>query len=434
MLLTVAAARRRSIQTPPSIPAPTFDKEVVRILQRNCQSCHHQGDIAPFSLMTYSDALAHAADMKAMTGARIMPPWKPVNGCGEFTQARVLPQEDIDTIAHWVDAGAPEGNASDLPTPLDFGSGWILGTPDLVASNAESYTPPASGDMYRCFTMPAHTTENKYVSAIDIHPGDRKTVHHVIAFIDTTGESEALDAADPQPGYTCFGGPGFTITSLDAATLGAWAPGARPVMLPEDVALSLPANARIVLQVHYHPHDPNPLPDKTEIGVYYAKKAPQKLLRILPLANTTFTIPPGVSNYEVSQVLPGFFVPNIHLYLVAPHMHLLGRKMQVKAFAPNGDSMCLINIDDWDFNWQGMYRYKDPVAIPAGSTIQMSAFYDNSEHNFRNPNNPPKPVSWGERTTDEMAIAFLGFTVDDENLITGQKADVKWWKTVAAER
>ena len=115
-------------------------------------------------------------------------------------------------------------------------------------------------------------------------------------------------------------------------------------------------------------------------------------------------------------------------------MHLLGRKMQVKAFAPNGDSTCLINIDDWDFNWQGMYRYKDPVAIPAGSTIQMSAFYDNSEDNFRNPNNPPKPVSWGERTTDEMAIAFLGFTVDDENLITGQKADVKWWKTVAVER
>lgn len=430
IVLTLAAARRRSIQSPEPVAAPTFDREVVRILQQNCQSCHHQGDVAPFPLMTYQDAVAHAADMKSVTGARIMPPWKPVDGCGVFDQARVLSQADIDTIARWVDAGSPQGNPADLPAPLNFDSGWVLGPPDLVASNAESYTPPASGDMYRCFTMPAHTTEDKYVSAIDIHPGDRKTVHHVIAFIDTAGESEALDAADPRPGYTCFGGPGFTPKSLDSATLGGWAPGSRPVMLPDDVALKLPANARIVLQVHYHPHDPNPLPDKTEIGIYYAKKAPQKLLRILPLANTTFTIPPGNSNYEVSQVLPGLFVPNIHLYVIAPHMHLLGRKMTVNAYTPKGENKCLINIDDWDFNWQGLYRYKDPVAIPAGSTIEMNAFFDNSADNWRNPNNPPKPVSWGEATTDEMAIAFLGFTVDDENLVIGKTADVSWWKPV----
>lgn len=434
MLMTFGAARRRSVQPPPSNPGPTFNNEVVRILQQNCQSCHHQGDIAPFSLMNYSDALAHASEMKDVTGARIMPPWKPVAGCGEFAQARVLSQHDIDTIARWVDGGAPQGNPADLPVPLNFDSGWLLGQPDLVASNAETYTPPASGDMYRCFTMPAHNTEDKYVSAIDIHPGDRKTVHHVIAFIDTTGESEKLDAADPQPGYTCFGGPGFTISSLDSATLGGWAPGSRPVMLPDDVAMKLPANARIVLQVHYHPHDPVPLPDKTEIGVYYANKIPKKILRMLPLANTTFTIPPGNANFQVSQVLPGFLVPNIHLYVVAPHMHLLGRKMQVNAYTPTGENMCLINIDDWDFNWQGLYRYKDPIAIPAGSTVQMNAFFDNSADNWRNPNNPPKPVSWGEATTDEMAIAFLGFTVDSENLITGQKADVSWWKPQPATR
>jgi len=426
VLTTFGAARRRAVPPSPTGPVPTFNKEVVRILQQNCQSCHHPGDIAPFSLITYGDAIAHASQMKFMTGARQMPPWKPVTGCGEFDQARVLSQLEIDTIAKWVDGGTPEGDTADLPTPLNFDSGWILGQPDLVASSAEAYTPPASGDMYRCFTMPANTT-SEYVSAIDIHPGDRKTVHHVIAFIDTSGESQKLDEADPEPGYKCFGGPGFTITSLDSASLGGWAPGARPVMLPEDVALRLPANARIVLQVHYHPHDPNPLPDRTEIGVYYAKKTPQKLLRILPLANTTFTIPPGNPNYEVTQVLPGFFVPGIHLRVIAPHMHLLGRKMKVDAFLPNGETMCLINIDDWDFNWQGLYRYKEPIAIPAGTTIGMSAFYDNSSANWRNPNSPPKPVSWGEATTDEMAIAFLGFTVDNENIIAGRKADVSWW-------
>jgi hypothetical protein len=433
ILLTFAAARRRSVPPPAALPVPTFDKEVVRILQQNCQSCHHTGDIAPFSLMTYNDAFSHAQDMKSMTSARLMPPWKPVTGCSEFDQARVLTPKDIETIARWADGGAPEGNSADLPKPLNFDSGWVLGPPDLVASNAETYTPPASGDMYRCFTMPAHTSETKFISAIDIHPGDRKTVHHVIAFVDATGASEALDNADPQPGYTCFGGPGFTITSLDSATLGGWAPGSRPVMLPDDVAMKLPANARIVLQVHYHPHDPNPLPDKTEIGVYYAKKTPRKVLNILPLANTTFKIPAGDSNFQVSEVLPGFFVPDIHIYLIAPHMHLLGRKMRVDALTPNG-AMCLINIDDWDFNWQGLYRFKQPVAIPAGSSISMSAFFDNSAENWRNPNTPPKPVSWGEATTDEMAIAFLGFTVDDENLLTGQKADVSWWKTTPARQ
>ena len=427
MLLTFVAAHRRSINAPAATQVPTFNKEIVRILQQNCQTCHHAGDIAPFALMTYRDALAHAGDIKFVTAARVMPPWKPVQGCGEFDQARVLSQNDIDTIARWVDGGTPEGNAADLPPARNFDSGWVLGQPDLVASNADSYTPPASGDMYRCFTMKANTTSDRYISAIDIHPGDRKTVHHVIAFIDTTGESEKLDAADPQPGYTCFGGPGFTITSLDSASLGGWAPGSRPIMLPDDVAMKLPANARIVLQVHYHPHDATPQPDKTEIGIYYANKTPQKLLRILPLANMSFTIPPGNANYEVDQVLPGFLVPNIHLYVIAPHMHLLGRKMQVNAYTPDGRNICLINIDDWDFNWQGLYRYKEPVAIPAGTSIAMSAFFDNSSDNWRNPNNPPKPVSWGEQTTDEMAIAFLGFTVDSENLIAGKKADVSWW-------
>ncbi|MGZ7039972.1 MAG: ascorbate-dependent monooxygenase [Thermoanaerobaculia bacterium] len=427
VLTTFGAARRRAVVLPPSGPVPTFNRDVARILQDNCQSCHHPGDIAPFSLMTYGDAIAHAGDMKYMTSSRQMPPWKPVTGCGEFDQARVMTQSEIETIAKWVDGGTPEGNPADLPAPRDFSSGWILGQPDLVASNAESYTPPASGDMYRCFTMPANTTEDKYVSAIDIHPGDRKTVHHVIAFIDTSGESQKLDEADPQPGYKCFGGPGFAITNPDSASLGGWVPGARPVMLPEEVAMKLPANARIVLQVHYHPHDPNPVPDKTEIALYYAKKTPQKILRILPLANTTFTIPPGDANFRVTQALPGLFVPNIHLYVIAPHMHLLGKRMKVDALLPNGESMCLINIEDWDFNWQGLYRYKEPIAIPAGTTVAMTAFFDNSEANWRNPNNPPKPVSWGEATTDEMAIAFLGFTVDGENVIAGEKADVSWW-------
>ncbi|MDP9360141.1 MAG: peroxiredoxin, partial [Acidobacteriota bacterium] len=397
----------------------TFSNEVVRVFQNRCQSCHHPGDIAPFSLMTYADAAPHADAIKYMTQTRQMPPWKATPACGDFADARVLNQNEIDVIAKWVDNGAPEGNVADLPTAMNFNGGWTLGQPDLVLSYSQPYTPPVTGDMYRCFPMPTNLPSDTYVSAIDIKPGDRQTVHHVIAYIDTSGDSQKLDDADAGPGYTSFGGPGFAITNLGSSTLGGWAPGARPVVLPDDVALLLPAQSRVVLQVHYHPHGIRTLPDQTQIGIYFAKKKPNKIVRILPLINQTFTIPPNDSNYKVTTTPFSAFVP-VHLYLIAPHMHLLGRKMHVTATLPNGSEKCLINVDDWDFNWQGMYRFSEPVAIPTGTKLALEAYYDNSTNNWRNPNNPPKPVSWGEQTTDEMCIAFLGFTIDAENLATGQ--------------
>ncbi|PYQ56359.1 MAG: ascorbate-dependent monooxygenase [Acidobacteria bacterium] len=429
LVLAFVSARQRAIHPAPPPVGPTFSKEVSRIFQANCQTCHHPGDIGPFSLMTYADAYPHASDIKYMTQTHQMPPWKPAQSCGIFDSPRILSQPDIDTLAKWAGNGAPEGNRADLPPALDFTGGWALGQPDLVLSNSQPYTPPALGDMYRCYSMPANTTDQKYVSAIDIKPGDRQTVHHVIAFIDTTGASDRLVGSDGGAGYPCFGGPGFTITNLDATTLGGWAPGYRPVMLPDGIAFSLPANSRIVLQVHYHPHGTVPLPDQTQIGIYYAKKAPTKLMRVLPLINDTFMIPPNDPNYRVTAdfTLPSFPPINTHVWLIAPHMHLLGRQMHVTAASVTGQNQqCLIAIDDWDFNWQGMYRFKDPIAVPAGTKLSLEAFYDNSTGNWRNPNDPPKPVSWGEATTDEMCIAFLGFTIDSENLATGQVVDTSW--------
>jgi hypothetical protein len=429
LALAFIGARQRAVRIvpPPFIAGPTFNKEVVRIFQDHCQTCHHPGDIGPFSLMTFADAFPNATNIKLMTRTHQMPPWKPSTDCGSFAEARVLTQDEIDVLSKWVDNGAPEGNPADLPQPLDFQSGWALGQPDLVLSSAQPYTPPATGDMYRCFTMPTDSTSDQYVAAIDVHPGDRQTVHHVIAFIDTTGESAKL--ADAGGGYQCFGGPGFAITNVNASTLGGWAPGARPVKLPEGVGFLLPKNSRVVLQVHYHPHGPAPQPDKTEIGIYYSKTKPTKLMRILPLINDTFTIPPGDSNYRVTA---SFDLPNIpslantHVWLIAPHMHLLGRKMHVDATLPSGQKQCLVTIDDWDFNWQGMYRYQNPIAVPAGSHLALEAFYDNSPDNWRNPNDPPKSVSWGEQTTDEMCIAFLGFTIDSENISSNHPVDTSW--------
>jgi hypothetical protein len=432
----LVAARPRIVAHPEpvkTVSGPTFDNEVVRIFQQNCQSCHHPGDIAPFSLMSYGDAAARADAIKYMTSTKQMPPWKPSPGCGDFEQARVLKQDEIDTIVKWVDNGAPEGNAADLPTPLDFSSGWAMGQPDMVLSYPESYTPPATGDMYRCFPLPTNLTSDRYVSAIDIHPGDRASVHHVIAYIDTNNGSQALDDNDSGPGYTSFGGPGFSVTNPNAASLGGWAPGSRPVSLPEGVAYSLPAASKVVLQVHYHPHDGKPKADRTEIGIYFAKTKPKQLLRVIPIINDTFTIPPNNPNYLVTASLPIALPVPTHLWIVAPHMHLLGHKMSVTAALPNGTFGCLINIDDWDFNWQGLYRYKNAVALPAGTRLSLGAYYDNSAGNWRNPNDPPQSVSWGESTTDEMCIAFVGITIDGENLAQGQTVDTSWLKPLVRQ-
>jgi hypothetical protein len=433
-VLTLAASRHRAVAPPPqSLPVngPTFSKEIIRIFQQNCQTCHHPGDIAPFSLMTYADAKPHAFDIKINTGARIMPPWKPVTGCAQFNAPRVLSAEDIATIAQWVNNGAPEGNMADLPQPLDFSSGWSLGEPDLVVGNAKPFRPPGDRDEYRCFSMPTNLTSDQYVSAIDVHPGDRTIVHHVIAFIDTTGESAKLDADGG--GYQCFGGPGFSITNLASSTLGGWAPGTRAEKLPDNVGFLLPASSRIVLQVHYHPHDPNPKPDQTSIGIYYDKVKPEKTMFVLPLINQTFTIPPNNANYPVTAAFTNSLF-NAHVWFIAPHMHLLGKKMSVNATMPGGASECMININDWDFNWQGMYRYKVPQALPVGTRLSLSAFYDNSADNPKQPNSPPKAVSWGEATTDEMCIAFIGVTLDGFNGTSTTTVSDLGFKKAADER
>jgi len=401
------AGKQRSVRFTPAVTGPTFSNEVVRIFQQHCQSCHHEGDIAPFSLMTYADAKPHALLIKFMTQTRQMPPWKPTDGCGDFAGARTLSTAEIDTIAKWVNAGAPEGNPAQLPTPRDFSTGWILGEPDLVLASPEPYTPAEGKDTYRCFSMPANTISEKFVRAIDVHPGDRETVHHVLSFIDTSGASLVLDEADPGPGYTCFGGAGFNATG----TLGGWAPGSRPLELPEKVGFSLPAASRVVLQVHYHPHHGAPEPDQTSIGIYFSKEEPENLMYVIPLINNTFTIPPHDANYRVEADVPYMPFP-IKIWFIAPHMHLLGRKMNVVLQPPNGAAQCLIDIQDWDFNWQGSYRFKEPVQVPTGSKVLLKAYYDNSSSNPRNPNDPPKAVSWGEETTDEMCIAFLGITLD----------------------
>lgn len=398
---------------PPTGPSGvTFNKQVVRILQAHCQKCHHEGDIAPFPLVTYQDAFAHRAQIQYQTSNRVMPPWHVSSACSEFEGDPSLADQEIQTLSSWVVQGAPEGDPKDLPEPLAFPNGWSLGSPDLVLSMDEPVTPDLSrGDIYRCFVLPTSLTEDRYVSAVEVAPGSRAMVHHVLLFVDTSGVAERLDALDPGPGYTCFGGPGFLPTS----SLGGWAPGNRPRPLPDGIGMLLPKSSRVVMQVHYSARSGVVTPDRTSVALYYSKQPVQKRLLVAPVINQNFRIPAGEKDHEVTASIPFLPLP-IHVLSITPHMHLLGRKMRVTATTLDQRQLCLVDVPNWDFHWQATYSYKNPVALPAGTRVHLSARYDNSADNPENPNQPPQDVGWGENTTDEMCIAFLAFTLDAENL------------------
>ena len=228
----------------------TYNKDIAPILYKNCTACHRPGEVAPFQLMSYRDAAKHAMQLATVTQNRYMPPWKPEPGFAEFKDTRRLTDNEIALIKRWVNSGTPEGKPSDLPPAPKFTDGWQLGQPDMVLKMPEAYTLKSEGnDVYQCFVIPINNDEDKYVSAVEFRPGNRKAVHHALLFLDNTGTARKLDAADPEVGYRSFGGIGFS----PSGGLGGWAPGAVPYRLPEGAARPVKKGSDLVIQVHYHP-------------------------------------------------------------------------------------------------------------------------------------------------------------------------------------
>jgi Copper type II ascorbate-dependent monooxygenase, C-terminal domain./Redoxin. len=388
---------------------PTYAGEVAAILNQNCVSCHRSGEVGPMPLDTYEAARRYAANIASVTGAKLMPPWKPVDDHGTFVGERRLTQAQVGALKAWADAGAPQGDPARTPPAPNFPRGWRLGEPDLVLTMPEEWTVPASGDdLYRCFVLPTGLTADQEVVAVEYRAGNTSVVHHVLGFVDTKGQARAKDAADPGPGYTSFGGPGFT----PVGEVGGWAPGNLAQFLPDGIGRRLPAGSDIVIQVHYHPTG-KVEKDRTSIGLYFAKKPITKQFRVLPVAVRRLEIPAGEKAHQVSQTFP---VPiDADIINVAPHMHLLGKTFEMTAKLPDGTEKTIVRIRDWDFNWQDTYTFKEPMRLPKGSLITLTATFDNSAENPRNPNAPPKTVTWGEATTDEMCIGFIGFVAVDEN-------------------
>jgi hypothetical protein len=391
---------------------------VAPILYQNCVTCHRRGEVAPFALETYPQARTWAQAIKTMTASRKMPPWKAASN-GEFHNERHLTGAEITTLAAWADAGAPRGDPKLLPPRPQFASGWKLGEPDLVVEMPETYElGPEGRDLYQCFVIPTQFGENRYVSAVEVQPGNRNIVHHVIGFLDTSGTARKLDAADPAPGFpnpTPGNAPGFA----PAGMLGGWAPGNDPRHLPPGVGNLLPRGADIVMEVHYHRNGKTEK-DRTRLGVHFVKGPVEKRFRMDGVINRTFRIPPGDAAHVVQgrTTLPR----DVTVLSVTPHMHVIGRTMKAVAILPDGKEKVLIDVPDWDFNWQLTYTFKEPVKLPQGTRIEVAARYDNSTGNPNNPNRPPREVTWGEQTTDEMLVFFFGYTVDAERLTGGSGA------------
>lgn len=423
---------------------PTYHKDVVRILQKNCQDCHRPGQVAPFSLLTYDQARRRATDLAHVTTERIMPPWPASSSYGgPFRDARVMTDDDIATLRAWVEAKCPEGNSSDAPAARTFSSAWPLGEPDLTLTMPEPYHLAASGDDdFRVFVLKTNLPEDRWIRSVDFRPGNRTVVHHIIACVDTSGRGRQLDVADPAPGYHALGGfgPGVPMEAF----LPIWTPGAKPRFCPEGTGYMLPKGADILIQVHYHKSG-KPETDTTAVGLYFSKKplprkvhtgvvfpnvsidqvmaAQQKLAvakkagrrpAIHDLLGDFMVIPAGEANYEVkASTRPGSGLlgrplrRDILITSVMPHMHWLGKDFTFTAVLPDGKTRIpLIRIDHWNFNWQGTYAFDEPIRVPKGSWFEMEAHFDNSDANPANQNKPAKVVHWGEGTNDEMCIGI----------------------------
>ncbi len=406
----LGGASTNSGAAPPANPpttAPTFNKDIAPIVFANCASCHHAGEVAPFNLMSYDDVKKRAKQIVEVTGERFMPPWKAEAGCGEFLDARRLTEAQIDAIRQWAAAGAPEGNAGDLPKAPEFVDGWQLGKPDMVLEVPEAYTLRAEGrDEYRCFVLPIDVAQDTYVRAVEYRPSNRKIVHHCIMYLDSTGMARKLDAADPLPGYSRNGGLGF----FPSGGLGGWAPGVRPRPMPEGTAHMVRKGTDLVLQTHLHP-DGKVEQEKSRVGLYFAKEPPTRPFVGVTLGNFRIFIPPDSKNIKItdSYTLPA----DAHAVGIIPHAHLICKDMKATATFPDGTKQGLIHIPDWDFDWQEQYRYVTPVALPRGTRIDMEFTYDNTSANAHNPSNPPKWIKFGEQTTDEMALMWVQMIPDN---------------------
>jgi hypothetical protein len=428
----------------------TFNKDVAPIFFKNCVECHRANDIAPMSLMSFKESRPWARSIKEKVVTKEMPPWSPDPKYGEFSNDHRLAQNEIDTIVAWVDGGAREGNRKDLPPVPEFTKGgWQIGKPDAVLSMEKDWVVEVNApDNYINFWIPTNFKEDKWVQAAEIIPGNRKVVHHVIAFIQSPKVAEARMNAEKTGTRTSNNNQGNSMmywdgtlrrVKMDApvvdntcdnqgagrragggggeenegALLAGYAPGKGLDVWPAGTAKKVPAGSYVMFQMHYSAFRgglQKPELDRTKLGLIFAKEPPDKMIITAGVVNASFKIPAGADNHEVTACMT---VPrDIEVFTYMPHMHLRGKDMKYEVIYPDGRKETLLWVPKFSFNWQTMYYLKKPLTIPKGTKVIVTAHFDNSEKNKYNPD-AKKDVRWGDPTYDEMMIGWFDMLIDN---------------------
>ncbi|HJX94121.1 MAG TPA: tetratricopeptide repeat protein [Candidatus Acidoferrum sp.] len=416
-------ARQSSLKPSTAQAQVTFNRDIAPIVFRNCAQCHHPGEAGPFPLLTYADVKTHGRQIAFVTSKRIMPPWLPEQGELKFADELRLSNKEIATIQTWVDQGEIEGSPSDLPPQPAFSAGWQLGKPDVIVRATKPYLLPASGsDSYWNFVFRTPVHRSRWLKAIEIRPGDKRLVHHANVLVDREESGRRLEK---EPGAG-FGGMELIIESEafdpDSHFL-FWKPGSSPYVEPDGMALRLDKNTDLVLNTHFQPSGKPELIQPT-LGLYFTDKPATMHPILLQLDNDRMLdIPPGEKNFLVSD---DFTLPvDASVLAIYPHAHYLGKDMLAIAILPDGTKKTLIHIGNWDLNWQAVYRYAEPVDLPAGTTISMRFTYDNSADNIRKPNQPPKRVLAGNRASDEMAHLWLQVLPKESSDVTDPRVAIQ---------
>lgn len=379
----------------------TYANQISRLLNYHCVSCHRPGEIAPFSLTDYDEVVGWAGMIQEVVNDRRMPPWHANPAHGTFKNDISLKKEQLELINEWVKNGAPFGDKADLPPPPEYVEGWRIGQPDVVIPMSKKpFKVPAEGVIpYKHYVVETGFKEDKWISAAECRIGNRAVVHHIIVALHRDGSLAKHG-------------------QIDSEWITATAPGAQPLILPDGYAKLIPAGARLVFQMHYTPNGTEQT-DISSVGFKFADpQTVKKSVGTREIINQRFAIPPGANNHEVKarktlrqdSLLLGLF----------PHMHLRGKSFRYTAKYPDGNEEILLDVPNFDFNWQNGYIYPAPKPIPKGTTIECIAHFDNSKENFANPD-PTETVYWGDQTFEEMMIGYFDMALADQDLTQKSK-------------
>ncbi len=392
---------------------PTFYKDVLPVLEKNCQGCHRPGEAGPMSFMSYETTRPYAKAIKSAVLTQKMPPWFADPHYGKFANDRRLSDADEKTLVAWVDAGAKPGSEKDAPPPVQFAEGWAIGKPDVVFEVPTAFKVPTSGTIdYQYVRLPTNFTEDKYVQFAEARPSDREHTHHIIAFIRDPRSPWMKDAPigvpfvpakeDPKKGEGGGGGGGF-----GGDFLAGYAPGTVPDTLQPGQVKLVPKGADIIFQLHYTA-DGKPGSDNSKVGLIFSKTPAKERIVTLAATSNKIAIPPNDPNYEVDSAITLY--ADSTLTMLLPHMHLRGKDFDFTVKYPDGRVEKILSVPHYSFEWQLSYYLDKPMFLPKGTTISCVAHYDNSVNNPNNPD-PNKEIHYGEQSWDEMMFGFFDVAV-----------------------